>query len=196
MLPARGCAQGRAARGQPAGGPAAGRHGAGVSRRLAAACGRDLRPGCLVGPSGRRARGGDPQIPGSAFTALAFSRDGRRLALGAGLAWPLGRGAALYRARRHVDPRFRRPRGRCVRRGPPRPTVRNWPRPPSTRQFACGTSARAVADGVFRGHSDFVYSLSLYAGRPLASFGGQGPDDQTDQHSHVQGRAHVQRTQR
>ncbi len=50
----------------------------------AAACGRDLRPGRLVGPSRRAARGAISEIAGPVH-ALAFSRDGRRLALGAGL---------------------------------------------------------------------------------------------------------------
>ena len=116
------------------------------------------------------------EIPGPVH-ALAFSRDGRRLAVGAGLParsgvvrlYTVPDGALIHDFAGHDDVVFAvalRPDGAQLASASFDQTVRLW------------NLGRAAPTGVFRGHSDFVYSLSYTPdGRSLLDRR-QGPDDQ------------------
>jgi WD40 repeat protein len=108
------------------------------------------------------------EIPGPVHS-LAFSRDGRRLALGAGLparsgllrVYTVPDGTLIHDFSGHEDAVFAvaiRPDGAQLASASFDQTVRLW-------NLGVGT-----LDGVFRGHSDFVYSLSYTTdGRALLS---------------------------
>ena len=134
-------------------------------------------------------------IPGPVH-ALAFSRDGRRLAVGAGLP-----------ARSGVVRVYTVPDGTMIHdfAGPRRCGLRAWRLRPDGAQLASASFDQTVRlwnlglgrpDGVFRGHSDFVYCGRLHSRRPRAPDRRQGPNDQADQRPDAQGRAHLQRPQR
>jgi hypothetical protein len=109
-------------------------------------------------------------IPGAAHT-VAFSRDGRRLAVGAGLparsgflgVYSVPDGTQIHELPGHSDAVFAvalRPDGAQLASASFDQTVRFW-------DLGKGTPA-----GVFRGHSDFVYALAYTPdGRALYSAG-------------------------
>ena len=171
----------------------AGRVGPGAAGRQSAPGRRDFSDMSFSGTCTKARPAGElADIPG-AVHALAFSRDGRRLAVGARPAGPVGSSAGLFCPRWQLCFTTSRVTKTSFTRSRFDPTERNSPRRPLIRPYGSGTSGRGGPTASLRGHSDFVYSVTYTPdGRALLD-GRQGPDRQEDQRPHAQGRTHLQR---